>query len=155
MLTAIRTARTASIYIYKAKMIQVVDGDTIDLEIDLGFKMRWATTCRFVGIDVYERNEKHGQIAKRYVADLFSVYGPEFFLHSDRDQIAIYNRVAGRPYLEHADGFVDVIGSLLASGFAKGKTPLPVGPVILPTRDIVAACALGMKKRVPSNLGGH
>lgn len=146
MLTAIRTPRTASIYIYRAKVIQVVDGDTVDLEIDLGFKIRWATTCRFVGIDVYEKNEKHGQVAKKYVAGLFDKYGPGFFLHSDRDQVAIYNRVAGRPYLECPTGFVDVIGSLRASGLEKGKTPLPVDPVILKTRDIVAACALGMKK---------
>jgi micrococcal nuclease len=41
-------------YEYKAKLIRVVDGDTYDLEIDLGFKVRRTDRFRLVGADTPE-----------------------------------------------------------------------------------------------------
>ncbi|RLA42168.1 MAG: hypothetical protein DRQ64_00300 [Gammaproteobacteria bacterium] len=41
-------------YTYKAKVLRVVDGDTIDLEIDLGFRQFGKHRCRLHGIDTPE-----------------------------------------------------------------------------------------------------
>ena len=46
-------------YEYKAKLIRVVDGDTIDAEIDLGFKIFIKERIRFAGIDTPESRTRH------------------------------------------------------------------------------------------------
>ena len=42
------------LYTYKAKCVNVVDGDTIDCEIDLGFHMKSTLRLRLLGIDAPE-----------------------------------------------------------------------------------------------------
>lgn len=131
------TTVSPSLYIYKTRLMRVIDGDTIEAEIDLGFKMRWQTVVRFIGFDAYETRgtQAHplGQEAKLYLMSLFDRFGNIFYLRTDRDEIAIYNRVAGAPYLETntPNGlrtFVDVIASMRASGYDKsgaGKAATP------------------------------
>ena len=41
-------------YIYEINLVRVVDGDTIDAEIDLGFNVKIKKRIRFVGIDTPE-----------------------------------------------------------------------------------------------------
>lgn len=41
-------------YEYKAKCIKVIDGDTIDVDIDLGFNTHFQTRVRLAGIDTPE-----------------------------------------------------------------------------------------------------
>jgi micrococcal nuclease len=42
---------------YHATAINVVDGDTLDVRIDLGFKLQFTERIRLYGIDTPERNE--------------------------------------------------------------------------------------------------
>ena len=41
-------------YVYRAKLMRVVDGDTIDAMIDLGFDTWIKRRIRFKGIDTWE-----------------------------------------------------------------------------------------------------
>lgn len=43
-------------YIYEATILNVVDGDTVDAEVDLGFDVLIRTRFRLNGIDTPERN---------------------------------------------------------------------------------------------------
>lgn len=140
------TRVSQSIYVYVATLVRLIDGDTGEFEIDEGFKRKWTTKVRFIGIDTYEirgvQASPYGQVAKAFLADLFEKFGPRCYLHTDRDQIAVYNRVAGRPYLEDNSGdgrvYIDVVESLRASGFAKGSTPLETYEIVrIPARDIM------------------
>jgi len=45
-------------YAYKAKIINIVDGDTVDAVIDLGFGVMFNTRLRLNGIDTMETNDK-------------------------------------------------------------------------------------------------
>ena len=45
-------------YTYRAKVIRCVDGDTADLEIDLGFKIFTLIRVRLVGVDTPERGHE-------------------------------------------------------------------------------------------------
>ena len=62
-------------YEYKAKVLRVVDADTSDVEIDLGFDLKIFQRLRFYGIDTPEsrtRNKaekKLGLAAKEYVKE--------------------------------------------------------------------------------------
>lgn len=140
------TRVSQSIYVYAATPVRIVDGDTGEFMIDLGFKQTWTTMVRFTGVDTYEirgvQASPYGTKAKTFVIDLFDKFGSRCYLHTDRDQIAIYNRVAGRPYLEDNSGdgrvYIDVVASLHASGFAKGSIPLDTPEIVrISARDIV------------------
>jgi micrococcal nuclease len=55
------------IYIYKAELISVVDGDTVDLIIDLGFDTSRRERFRLYGIDAPEMNTEAGKAAKAWL----------------------------------------------------------------------------------------
>jgi micrococcal nuclease len=55
------------IYIYKAELIRVVDGDTVDLIIDLGFDTLRKERFRLYGIDAPEMNTEAGKEAKAWL----------------------------------------------------------------------------------------
>ena len=44
-------------YTYKARLDRCVDGDTADLEIDLGFHLTAKVRCRLIGVDTPERGK--------------------------------------------------------------------------------------------------
>ena len=55
------------IYIYKAELVRVVDGDTVELMIDLGFSQFTRQTMRLYGIDAPEMRTKEGKEAKAWL----------------------------------------------------------------------------------------
>lgn len=55
-------------FVYSAKIIRVVDGDTLLVEIDLGFNARTRTRLRLRGINTPELGTPEGASAKRFVA---------------------------------------------------------------------------------------
>ena len=70
-------------YEYKVIIDRVVDGDTVDIWIDLGFDVRIFERVRMAGIDTPEsrtrnlREKKYGKIATARVQELLPV-GDEF-----------------------------------------------------------------------------
>jgi endonuclease YncB( thermonuclease family) len=57
-------------YQYKAKLNKIVDGDTVNLTIDLGFRMTMTANCRLAGINAPEMSTKEGQVAKVYLTTI-------------------------------------------------------------------------------------
>jgi len=57
-------------YSYKCKILNVVDGDTLDIELDLGFEVRLKERVRLLGVDTPEvfgaKAEPAGQAASRF-----------------------------------------------------------------------------------------
>lgn len=51
-----------------ARMVNVVDGDTCDIEVDLGFSVRVKQRFRLAGIDTPERGQPGWQEAKDFLA---------------------------------------------------------------------------------------
>lgn len=49
---------TNNLYHYKATVVRVVDGDTVELMIHLGFTIVWKSTCRFYGVNTPELKSK-------------------------------------------------------------------------------------------------
>ena len=67
-------------FIYKAKVLRVVDGDTIDVMLDLGFNFFQKGRVRLVGIDTPESRtrdkveKKFGKAAKQFLVDWVEKY---------------------------------------------------------------------------------
>ena len=66
-------------YNYNATVQRVVDGDTVVLDIDLGFTIHWKSSCRLWGIDTPELKSKDGavreraMVSKQYLVDKIPV----------------------------------------------------------------------------------
>lgn len=56
-------------YTYKAYSFNVVDGDTLDVEVDLGFKVYSKQRLRLAGLDTPERGQPGYKEAMQFVAD--------------------------------------------------------------------------------------
>ena len=94
-------------YDYKAKLVKVVDGDTIDAEIDLGFDISVKKRIRLVGINTPEcrtrdlKEKALGLAAKDRVKAILAE-NPKFVLEST--EIGKFGRVLGKIYVNHLDG---------------------------------------------------
>jgi micrococcal nuclease len=52
-------------YEYNCEVKRVVDGDTVDVVIDLGFSIHYASRVRLYGIDTPESHEPETKMRKR------------------------------------------------------------------------------------------
>ena len=95
-------------YTYNAKCTRVVDGDTIDAEIDLGFDVKISKRIRLSGIDAPEsrtRNKvekKLGLAAKDRLTDLLEGAANCFELESQ--EFGKYGRVLGKLHINKLSG---------------------------------------------------
>tara|TARA_R100000656_G_scaffold117700_1_gene91133 strand:+ start:99 stop:473 length:375 start_codon:yes stop_codon:yes gene_type:complete len=95
-------------YEYNAKCVRVVDGDTLDAEIDLGFDVKVTKRIRLAGIDAPEsrtRNKvekKLGLAAKDKLIELMEGAANEFELESQ--ELGKYGRVLGRIHIDKISG---------------------------------------------------
>lgn len=53
---------------YRARVIKVVDGDTVDVVIDTGFRTARTERVRVIGIDTAELSSKDAQVREKAVA---------------------------------------------------------------------------------------
>jgi endonuclease YncB( thermonuclease family) len=58
---------TSPTYLYQAKVLEVIDGDTILLYIDLGFQIHKEQRIRLAGLDCPELNTKEGKQSKNFL----------------------------------------------------------------------------------------
>jgi hypothetical protein len=96
----------AVLYTYQCFVERVIDGDTLKVEIDLGFKHRFRLTLRLRGIDAFEMDTAAGKRAKAFVERALH-RAPFVTIKSTRDDK--YGR-----YL--ADVFYDEAASIRGSG---------------------------------------
>mgnify|MGYP003647730007 CR=1 FL=1 len=94
-------------YTYKAKLIRVVDGDTVDAQIDLGFDVSVKKRIRFAGINAPEsrtrdKEEKVKGLAAKDRVIAILADNPTFTL--DSRKLGKYGRVLGEIYLNVLDG---------------------------------------------------
>lgn len=59
-------------YEYSARLLRVLDGDTIEVDLNLGFHMHYFTKVRFAGMDAPELKTEAGFRAREYLIDLLN-----------------------------------------------------------------------------------
>ena len=90
---------------YTCKLVRVVDGDTCDAMIDLGFNVWVKERIRFYGVDTWEsrtRNleeKKKGLAAKAYVKDLLENSDKGKFVLKSHG-VGKYGRVLGEIFVK-------------------------------------------------------
>ena len=89
-------------YEYKCKIVKVIDGDTVDVDIDLGFGV-WLhkERIRLYGIDTPEsrtrdlEEKKYGLMAKKLVLTLMPI-GSMQTLITEKDKTGKFGRILGK-----------------------------------------------------------
>ena len=89
-------------YEYRCKIVKVIDGDTVDVDIDLGFGV-WLhkERVRLYGIDTPEsrtrdlEEKKYGMMAKKLVLTLMPI-GSMQILITEKDKTGKFGRVLGK-----------------------------------------------------------
>ena len=93
-------------YQYKVKLDRVVDGDTIDCMIDLGFDVSTKKRIRFAGINTPEsrtrdlEEKKKGLAAKARLKEILEGANE---IHLDSHGVGKYGRVLGELHVDRVD----------------------------------------------------
>lgn len=95
-----------TLYEYSAKVIRVVDGDTIDLSVDLGFRHSFTDRFRLYGINTPERGESGWGAATEHLTSLLGYAGKRIFIRTKIDKRDKYGRWLVQIYVDRPDGTV-------------------------------------------------
>ena len=112
-------------YYYKAKLVRVVDGDTIRCDIDLGFGI-WQhnKVVRLYGINAPEsrtrdlEEKKKGLESKAWLTQQLVDIDGEFILRTHQDDSGKYGRILGDIMVEDGMGLVNLNEVMLLKGLA-------------------------------------
>jgi micrococcal nuclease len=69
---------------YPATVLRVIDGDTLDLDIDLGFSIRITQRVRLEGINTAEKNTAAGKETSAWVQQWVDTHGPALTVRTHR-----------------------------------------------------------------------
>jgi micrococcal nuclease len=110
-------------YEYQARVINVVDGDTVDMAVDLGFGISKVLRLRVFGINAPERRgaeRLRGELATDLLRDLLAQAQDGIVLVlTIKDKQEKYGRYLARILVPTAEGdVVDVGARLIAEGLA-------------------------------------
>ena len=105
-------------YEYKCKVKRVVDGDTMDVILDLGFSVHHAVRVRMAGIDTPEsrtrdKDEKaRGKLSKAFLKE--SIKGKKIILKTKiKDAKGKFGRVIAEVWAEFEEGSLRNINELM------------------------------------------
>ena len=105
-------------YEYKCKVKRVVDGDTMDVILDLGFDIHHAVRVRMAGIDTPEsrtrdKDEKaRGKLSKAFLKE--SIKGKKIILKTKiKDAKGKFGRVIAEVWAEFEEGSLRNINELM------------------------------------------
>ena len=111
---------------YECELIRVVDGDTIDCWIDLGFKVKWKARVRYMGLDTWEsrtrdlEEKKKGKLATERTRQLLEdVSAKSGYFRLKSHGLGKYGRVLGELFIMDIDGKQwNINETLIAEGHA-------------------------------------
>jgi len=110
-------------FFYAAKVLHVVDGDTVDLMIDLGFNIHHEIRVRLYGVDTPESRttnvaEKAAGLKSKAFVTAWTANNPNVFIQTMKDKNEKYGRILANMYADEAK--TECLNTrLVTEGFAK------------------------------------
>lgn len=115
-------------YTYRVKNVdRVIDGDTVDLDLDLGMYITAHKRIRFLEIDTYElrggttETKTVAKAAKARLIELLATPDAKVYIKTKMDATGKYGRLLGKLYvIRDSDGsIIDINKVLLEEGFVE------------------------------------
>ena len=104
------------------KVVKVVDGDTVDVLIDMGFSIKYQSRVRLYGINAPESRtrdkaeKRKGMAAKKRLKELLKT--DHLIVVTRLDKRGKYGRVLGTFLAKHGNKRLDVNDTLVKEGHA-------------------------------------
>jgi micrococcal nuclease len=113
------------LYFYKAQVKKVLDGDTVDVLIDVGFNMHYSGRIRLYGINAPESRTSNleekvaGLAAKEFVENWIEENNHTVFIKTVKDKNEKYGRLLAEVYNQDKTKClnVDIVNSGLARSY--------------------------------------
>jgi len=107
------------VYTYKVALVtKIVDGDTIDVHLDVGFESYVHKRLRFLGIDTYETRgdeREQGLLAKARLTEIIAA-ADRLYVQTVMDGEGKYGRVLATLWSEIDGVLTDVNRQLIVEG---------------------------------------
>jgi endonuclease YncB( thermonuclease family) len=72
-------------YTYRARLVRVIDGDTLVADFDLGFRLTATLPVRLLGINAPEMSEAAGKVSRAWAIAWFERLGPDMMITTAKD----------------------------------------------------------------------
>ena len=94
-------------FFYEAEVLKVIDGDTIDLRVDLGFDVHHIIRIRLYGVNTPESKtsddaEKVRGLAAKDFTSEWTKASTKVFIQTIKDKTEKYGRILARVYSDEA-----------------------------------------------------
>ena len=94
-----------------ASIVRVIDGDTVEIELDLGFSVKVKTRFRLANIDTPERGQSGWQEATDFIKTYLN---KPVIIHSTKTDK--YGRYLAEIFIESPNGLVSINQIILSKG---------------------------------------
>lgn len=101
------------VFTFRAKVVRVVDGDTVDMTVDLGFRISQEIRLRLLGINAPERNAPGGTEATNYLKLLLPI-GQQTMIETFKNPTDKYGRWLASIYVNGEN----INDNMISSGHA-------------------------------------
>lgn len=109
-------------YEYRCRLVRVIDGNTVEADIDLGFNIWTRQKIRLFGVDSTGPHSPDKEAIANETAALKNVLPREFLVQTLYNKRGKIGRVFGTVFTETQDGSVININDYLINRGAKKKT---------------------------------
>lgn len=113
-------------YVYRVpEVVRVIDGDTVDIIIDMGFHTTILKRIRMTDIDTDElrggtvETKKRANMAKERLEKLLA--SGDVYIQTQMDKTGKYGRLLGKFYVVQGETVIDVNVTLVEEGYEKGN----------------------------------
>lgn len=112
------------LYFYSGTITRVLDGDTFDMSIDIGFNINTKDRIRLFGVNAPELKTPEGIKAKQFLEELIAQKGPEIVFYSIKDKRETFGRYLALVYFGNKNSFdltLSVNKMILNAGHGSAK----------------------------------
>lgn len=124
-----------NLYIYRARVTRVIDGDTVEADVDLGFSVKISTKLRLYGIDAPEirgKEKEKGAESRDHLIKLTFLYAlnrrhgkirgfPSLIIRTHKDKTGKYGRMLGELVGVEDDVPVNLNEKMVEDSFATAR----------------------------------
>jgi micrococcal nuclease len=119
-------------FLYTATEVNVVDGDTLDVQLDLGFGVFTRQRVRLLGLNAAEHGTELGDQATAFAKEWVQKHSADLTVRTQKDKKEKFGRYLATVLAGDADLGQALIDAGLAVPYdGHGPRPVPVKPKVL------------------------